>query len=52
VTLHDIVKLGITLETIIDRREYGLAFNAPLPSGGVAVANDVKLTIELELVQG
>jgi polyisoprenoid-binding protein YceI len=51
VTLQASTNLGITLETIIDRREYGLTFNAPLPSGGVAVANDVKLTIELELVQ-
>ena len=52
VTLRGTVNLGITLETIIDRAEYGLTFNAPLPSGGVAVANDVKLTIDLELIQG
>jgi polyisoprenoid-binding protein YceI len=52
VTLSGAVSLGVTLETIIDRTEFGLAFNAPLPSGGVAVANDVKLTIELELIQG
>jgi polyisoprenoid-binding protein YceI len=52
VTLSGAVNLGIELETIIDRTEFGLAFNAPLPSGGVAVANDVKLTIELELLQG
>jgi polyisoprenoid-binding protein YceI len=51
VTLHGAVNLGITLETIIDRTEFGLDFNAPLPNGGVAIANDVKLTIELELVQ-
>jgi polyisoprenoid-binding protein YceI len=51
VTMHDTVNLGITLETIIDRTEFGLNFNMPLPNGGVAVANDVKLTIELELVQ-
>jgi polyisoprenoid-binding protein YceI len=43
--------LGITLETIIDRTEFGLDFNAPMPSGGVAIADDVKLTIELEPVQ-
>ena len=51
VNLHGGVNLGITLETIIDRTEFGLSFNAPLPTGGVAIANDVKLTIELELVQ-
>jgi polyisoprenoid-binding protein YceI len=52
VTLGDITKLGITLETIVDRTEYGLNWNAPLPKGGFAVANDVKLTVELELVEG
>jgi polyisoprenoid-binding protein YceI len=51
-TLRGAVNLGITLETIVDRTEFGLNFNAPLPSGGVAVANDVKLTIELELIRG
>jgi len=37
--------------TIVDRTEFGLNWNAPLPKGGLAVANDVKLTVELELVQ-
>jgi polyisoprenoid-binding protein YceI len=45
-------RLGLTLETVIDRTEFGLSWNAPLPRGGFAVADDVKLTIELELVQG
>jgi polyisoprenoid-binding protein YceI len=51
VTLGDVTKLGLTLETIVDRTEFGLNWNAPLPKGGFAVANDVKLTVELELVQ-
>ena len=51
VTLGDVTKLGLTLETIVDRTEFGLTWNAPLPKGGFAVANDVKLTVELELVQ-
>jgi polyisoprenoid-binding protein YceI len=51
VTLGDITKLGITLETVIDRTQFGLTWNAPMPKGGVALANDVKLTIELELAQ-
>jgi len=52
VTLGDVTKVGITLDAIIDRTEFGLNWNAPLPKGGVAVANEVKLTVELELVQG
>jgi len=46
---HD--KLGVELEAIIDRREYGLTWNAPLPKGGFALDNDVKLGVSLELVR-
>jgi hypothetical protein len=34
---------------VIDRTAFGLNWNAPLPSGGVALANDVKLIVDLEL---
>jgi polyisoprenoid-binding protein YceI len=50
-TLGGAVKIGVTLETIIDRTQFGLNWNAPLPKGGFAVADDVKLTVELELAQ-
>jgi polyisoprenoid-binding protein YceI len=43
--------LGVELETVIDRREYGLEWNAPLPKGGFALENDVKLQVTLELHQ-
>lgn len=51
-TLMGQVNLGITLETIVDRTEFGLSFNADLPGGGAAVGNEVKLTIELEFLKG
>jgi polyisoprenoid-binding protein YceI len=51
VTLGDVTKVGLTLETVIDRTQYGLNWNAPLPKGGVALANDVKLIVELELAR-
>jgi polyisoprenoid-binding protein YceI len=44
--------IGVTLETTIDRTKFGLEWNAPLPKGGFALANDVSLTIELELIEG
>jgi polyisoprenoid-binding protein YceI len=44
-------KLGIDLEAVIDRREYGLEWNAPLPKGGFALDNDVRLEVSLELVR-
>jgi polyisoprenoid-binding protein YceI len=51
VTFGDVNKIGLTLETIIDRTEFGLNWNAPLPKGGFALANDVKLIVELELAE-
>jgi polyisoprenoid-binding protein YceI len=51
VTLGEQTRLGLTLETVVDRTEFGLSWNAPLPKGGFVLADDVKLTIELELVQ-
>ncbi len=44
-------KIGVELEAVIDRREYGLEWNAPLPKGGFALDNDVKLEVTLELVK-
>ena len=51
VALGDVEKIGLTLEAIIDRTTFGLEWNAPLPKGGVALANDVKLIVELELAK-
>ena len=44
-------KLGVELEAVIDRREFGLEWNAPLPKGGFALDNDVRLQVSLELVR-
>jgi polyisoprenoid-binding protein YceI len=44
-------KVGVELEAVVDRREYGLEWNAPLPKGGFALDNDVKLEVSLELVR-
>ena len=51
ITLGDAEKIGLTLETVIDRTQFGLAWNAPLPKGGFALENNVTLTVELELVR-
>ncbi len=40
----------LSLAATIDRTAYGLAWNADLPSGGKALADEVALTIELALV--
>jgi polyisoprenoid-binding protein YceI len=44
-------KIGVELEAIIDRRDYGLEWNAPLPKGGFALEDDVRLEVSLELVR-
>jgi len=41
----------LNLEAVIDRTEFDMNWNAPLPSGGKALANDVTLTVELSLVE-
>jgi polyisoprenoid-binding protein YceI len=44
-------RLGISLETTIDRTDFGMSWNMELPSGGAALENEVKLTADLELVK-
>ena len=51
VTLGDVEKIGLTLETKVDRTKFGLNWNAPLPRGGVALADEVTITVELELAR-
>ena len=43
-------KIGLSLETVVDRTKFGLEWNAEMPKGGRVLANDVKLIVELELV--
>ena len=43
-------RLGLELETVIDRTAFGLDWNAPLPTGGFYLGNEVKLHAQLELV--
>lgn len=45
-------RAGIELTARIDRRDFGMAWNAPLPRGGDALGTAVDLTIHLELLQG
>lgn len=41
-------RLGFSLQTTIDRTDFGLGWNAPLPGGGSALSNRVTLLIDLE----
>ena len=39
------------LETTVDRTAFGLDWNNPLPNGEPALANEVTLSAELQLVR-
>ena len=41
----------LNLEAVIDRTEWDMDWNMPLPSGGNVLANDVTLTVEISLVE-
>ena len=40
-------RIGLTLETTVDRTQFDLNWNTPLPTGEPALGNDVTLTAEL-----
>jgi len=44
-------RIGLRLITVVDRTQFGLDWNAPLPAGGFALANDVTITADLSLVK-
>jgi polyisoprenoid-binding protein YceI len=43
-------RLGLELQTTVDRTRFGMNWNMPLPNGEPALANDVTLKAELTLV--
>jgi polyisoprenoid-binding protein YceI len=43
-------RLGLSLATAIDRRDWGLNWNAELPKGGSVLEYEVAINVELELV--
>ena len=45
------VRGALELDTAIDRRDFGMTWNLPLPRGGDALGTDVVLTAHLELVR-
>jgi polyisoprenoid-binding protein YceI len=44
-------RIGFEVETELDRREFGLNWNQPLPGGGLLVANEVKLLVSVSAVK-
>jgi polyisoprenoid-binding protein YceI len=44
-------RFGLQLEATVDRTKFGLNWNNPLPSGDPALANDVTIIVDLQLVK-
>jgi polyisoprenoid-binding protein YceI len=44
-------RVGLSLEAAVDRRDFGLDWNAELPSGGRVLEHEVSIAVELELVE-
>lgn len=44
-------RLGLALEGAIDRREFGVDWNQPLPGGGLLVSNEVRLGVALSVIK-
>src|SRR3954451_4805481 len=45
------VRSALTLETTIDRTDFGIGWQMSLPGGGQARANEIRLVVSLELVK-
>ena len=44
-------RFGLTVSAEVDRTDFGLRWNNPLPSGDAALANEVRIVAELQLVK-
>ena len=44
-------RVGFQIEATVDRREFGLNWQNPLPNGSESLAWDVTLTVDLQLVE-
>ncbi len=48
---HGNLKIGLSGTTQIDRRDFGLTWNAVIESGGVLVGHEVTITLDLQFVR-
>jgi polyisoprenoid-binding protein YceI len=45
------MKIGLSATTRINRKDFGIVWNEILESGGVAVADQVLITMDIELIR-
>jgi polyisoprenoid-binding protein YceI len=46
------VRSGVVASTKINRKDFGLVYNAALETGGVAVGEEVTISLEIEMIKG
>jgi polyisoprenoid-binding protein YceI len=44
-------RIGIEVTAVIDRREFDLKLNQPLPNGSFVIGNEVKIVVSVEAVK-
>ena len=44
-------RIGLSAKTKIDRKDFGLTWNAALETGGVLVGDDVNITLDIQLLR-
>ena len=45
-------RIGLSATTKINRKDFGLSWNAALETGGVLVGEDVQITLDVQFIQG
>ena len=51
VKFGDVEVVGVELQTKLDKNDFGLNWNAPLPKGGFAIGDEGTLNVHLELTR-
>jgi polyisoprenoid-binding protein YceI len=51
VTVQNAQRVGVTATTTINRQDYGVSWSRAMDGGGFVVGDEVKITIELELIK-
>jgi polyisoprenoid-binding protein YceI len=45
-------RIGLSASATINRKEFGLVWNAPLEFGGVLVGDEVAITLDVQFIKG
>ena len=51
VTVQNSQRVGVTATTTLNRKDYGVSWSRAMDGGGYVVSDDVRVTIELELIK-